>query len=57
MAPFRIAYKDGRQQHIDADDYRIDAQFITFTHDGHDILNIAADKVESVADGGVPEAE
>jgi hypothetical protein len=57
MPGFRIVYKDGRQQHIEADDYRIDAQFIRFTFDGHDILNIAADKVESVADGNVPQAE
>ena len=28
MRPFRIVYKDGRQQHIEADDYRIDAQFV-----------------------------
>jgi hypothetical protein len=57
MRRFRIVYKDSRQQHIEADDYRIEAQFVRFTADGHDILNIAADKVESVADGDVPEAE
>jgi len=56
MAPFRVTYKDGRTQEVDADTYGRDGDRYVFTHDRHEILSLAADVVESIAFADVPEA-
>jgi len=56
MAPFRITYKDGRTQEVDADTYGRHGDRYIFTHDRNEILSLAADVVESIAFADVPEA-
>jgi hypothetical protein len=56
MAPFRITYKDGRTQEVDADTYGRAGDRYVFTHDRNEILSLAADVVESIAFADVPEA-
>jgi hypothetical protein len=57
MAPFRVTYKDGRTQEVEADTYGRYGDRYVFTHDQHEILTLAADVVESIANADVPEAE
>jgi hypothetical protein len=57
MAPFRVTYKDGRIQEVDADTYDRHGDRYVFTHDRSEILNLAADVVESIATADVPKAE
>jgi hypothetical protein len=57
MAPFRITYRDGRTQEVDADTYGRHGDRYIFTHDQNEILSLAADVVESIATADVPEAE
>ena len=57
MAPFRITYKDGRTQQVEADTYGRHGDRYVFTPDRDEILSLAADVVESIANADVPEAE
>ena len=57
MAPFRVTYKDGRIQEVDADTYGRHGDRYVFTHDQNEILNLVADVVESIATADVPKAE
>jgi len=57
MAPFRVTYKDGRTQEVEADTYGRSGDRYVFTHDRQEILSLAADVVESIANADVPEAE
>ena len=56
MAPFRVTYKDGRTQEVEADAYGRYGDRYVFTHDRNEILSLAADVVESIASADVPEA-
>jgi hypothetical protein len=57
MAPFRVTYKDGRTQEVEADTYGRYGDRYVFTHDRNEILSLAADVVESIANADVPAAE
>lgn len=54
---FRISYRDGRTQRVEADNHGVYGDFIVFSRDRKDILRIAAKDVESVAHADVPEPE
>jgi hypothetical protein len=56
MAPYRVTYKDGRTQEVEADTYGRQGDRYVFTHDRNEILDLAADVVESIANADVPEA-
>lgn len=56
MAPFRVTYKDGRAQEVEADTYGRYGDRYVFTHDRNEILSLAADVVESIAYADVPKA-
>jgi hypothetical protein len=56
MPPYRVTYKDGRIQEVEADTYGRQGDRYVFTHDRGEILNLAADVVESIAFADVPEA-
>jgi hypothetical protein len=57
MPPYRVTYKDGRVQEVEADTYGRHGDRYVFTHDRGEILNLAAYVVESIAFADVPEAE
>jgi hypothetical protein len=57
MAPYRVTYKDGRTQEVEADSYGRHGDRYVFIHDRNEILDLAADVVESIATSDVPEAE
>lgn len=56
MAPFRVTYKDGRTQEVEADTYGRYGDRYVFTHDRNEILSLAADVVESIAYADMREA-
>jgi hypothetical protein len=51
---YRITYKDGRIQEVEASSTRTTKEFIYFDDDGDWLLQVAADSVESVTGGDVP---
>lgn len=53
---YRVQYKDGRTQPVEADTYGRYGDRYVFTHNGNETLSIAADAVESVAFADVEKA-
>jgi hypothetical protein len=51
---YRITYKDGRIQEVEASSTRTTKEFIYFDDDGDWLLQVAADSVESVSGADVP---
>jgi hypothetical protein len=51
---YRITYKDGRIQEVEASSIRTTKEFIYFGDDGDWLLQVAADSVESVSGTDVP---
>jgi hypothetical protein len=56
---YRVAYKDGRNQEVIADEYTIQGAFVVFTlrENPVPILTVAADLVEHIGESGAPEPE
>jgi hypothetical protein len=54
---YKIKYRDGRTQRVEADSHGVYGDFICFSRDRKDILRIAKDEVESVAHANVPDPE
>jgi hypothetical protein len=52
---YRITYKDGRIQEVEASPTRTTREFIYFDDDGDLLLQVATDSVESVSGADVPE--
>jgi hypothetical protein len=57
MTDYRVTYKDGRTQEVEADTYGRHGDRFVFTFDGREILTVAADSTESIASADVPAAE
>lgn len=57
MTDYRVTYRDGRTQEVEADTYGRHGDRFVFTFDGREILTVAADSTESIASADVPEAE
>jgi hypothetical protein len=51
---YRITYKDGRIQEVEASSTRTTKEFIYFDDEGDWLLQVATDSVESVSGGDVP---
>jgi hypothetical protein len=49
---YKIDYKDGKQQRVAADGYKIENGFVTFDLDGKPVLSVATDAIEGVRDDG-----
>ena len=57
MPNLKVRFKDGRTQQLEADKYgRYDDRYV-FTRDTEEILNLAADVVESIAYDDVPDPQ
>jgi hypothetical protein len=54
---YKIRYKDSRTQGVTANTYGRHGDRYVFTLDGNEVLNLAADVVESIAYADIPEPE
>ena len=52
---YKIRYKDGRTQEVEASSYRTTKEFIYFEKDGDWVHQVAADSVETVGMADIPE--
>jgi hypothetical protein len=52
---YKVRYKDGREQTLSAEKYGRYGDRYAFSRDGQEILNVAADAVESIAFADVPD--
>jgi hypothetical protein len=57
LKKYRITYKDGRTQEVEANSTRTTKEFIYFEKDGDWIHRVAADSVESFGLADIPEPE
>lgn len=55
LKKYKIKYKDGRTQEIEANSTRTTKEFIYFEKDGDWIHQVAADSVEGVGLADIPE--
>jgi hypothetical protein len=56
LRQYKIKYKDGRTQEVEASSSKTTTEFIYFEKDGEWALQVAASSVESVGNADIPEA-